>query len=150
MSDLSYTNENNDEVRTSKFLKNRKTCCKTNCLHCPYGFTLKTHGLDFVPVCIESIEKANAIIKSQDNHQASLASSILASAFGSPKKEVLISDKNIDKYFFIKLKGIDCGVAKKGIHQLNKVYLKEHFTEQGLDLHFVNSLYEKNDHINPN
>ena len=35
---------------TSQQLKARKHCCKSGCLHCPYGFTLKKFGLTFEKV----------------------------------------------------------------------------------------------------
>ena len=44
---LTYTDEEGREVKTSTFLKNRGSCCKTCCRHCPYGFTLKKRGLQF-------------------------------------------------------------------------------------------------------
>lgn len=33
---------------SAESLKKRGHCCKSACLHCPYGFTLKKHGLKFI------------------------------------------------------------------------------------------------------
>jgi len=41
---------NNDEYSpmSSKDLLKRGRCCKSSCLHCPYGHTLKKLGLKFI------------------------------------------------------------------------------------------------------
>ena len=144
MTNLTYKDENNNDVLTSQFLKNKKTCCKTKCLHCPYGYTLETLGLEFIPVTVESMARANEIISpKKEDEGLSLASSMLASAYGSPKKAVLITPRTLDKFLIIKLKERECGVVKKGIVQLSKIYLKEHFTDQGLELHIVDDLYNE-------
>lgn len=139
-----YKDENGLDVFTSEYLRNKKTCCKSTCLHCPYGHTLKTLGLEFMPVTKETMIKANQIIDPTygvEGATESLANSLLSSAFGAPKKSNLITKFTIDKYLFIKLKGRECGVVKKGIAQLSQIYLKKHFEDQGLDLHMVDALF---------
>lgn len=32
---------------SAEFLKKRGHCCKSGCLHCPYGFAIKKFGLQF-------------------------------------------------------------------------------------------------------
>jgi len=144
MTDLSYKDEKGLDVFTARYLRNKKTCCKTQCLHCPYGYTLETLGLKFVPVTLDTLDSANAIISPKGDEQegASLASSLLASAYGSPKKKISVSPQNIDKFFFIELKDKCCGVVKKGILQFSELYLLEYFKDQGLDLHTVNRYYD--------
>lgn len=44
----------------SEVLKKRGHCCKSGCLHCPYGFAIKKFGLQFVrpeEVSKEDLEK---------------------------------------------------------------------------------------------
>ena len=143
MDELTYENEDGRTVYTAQYLKNKRTCCKSKCLHCPYGFTLESLGLEFSPITQESMESANAIISAQALDEApSVASSLLASAYGKAKKTKLISSATMDKYFFVSLKGAVCGVVKKGILQVSEVFLKERFQNQGLDLHTINSFYE--------
>ncbi len=62
MSEKSYINENGDTVFTSHFLKLRGTCCKTACLHCPYGFTTKKLGIQFQDYQLDKITKAQNIL----------------------------------------------------------------------------------------
>ena len=46
MSDaLSYEDEFGNTIFTSEFYKRRGSCCKSGCLHCPYGYTLNKIGI---------------------------------------------------------------------------------------------------------
>lgn len=60
--ELTYQTPEGHTVFTSQFLKNRGTCCKSACLHCPYGFTLKKHGLQFKEVREEDFSQIEAMI----------------------------------------------------------------------------------------
>ena len=55
MNELSYQNKQGDTVMTARYLRSRKTCCKSGCLHCPYGFTLKKYGLAFRDITPEEL-----------------------------------------------------------------------------------------------
>ena len=140
MSDLFYINEDGNNVHTAQFLKNRGSCCKTNCLHCPYGTTLKNFPLTFEPIKLEEIAESQSIIDSVSGGGGGVASDLLDSAFGG-KKENKITKFNFDQYFFFSLKEQRCGVIHKGRLQLKKVFLKEHFREQGLDLPTVQTQF---------
>ena len=65
--ELSYEDENGDNVFTSQYFQNRGTCCKTNCLHCPFGTTIKNLGLQFREVSEDEISKAQDIIDLKEN-----------------------------------------------------------------------------------
>ncbi|MFG1492922.1 DUF5522 domain-containing protein [Halobacteriovorax sp. ZH4_bin.1] len=138
---LTYTNEQGREVKTSQFLKNRGSCCKTACLHCPYGFTLKKHGIQSQEVATDKIAKAQAILDANQQESPSVASSLMGAAFGGTKpKKVTISEANSSDFAFVELKGETFGLIEKGSVQAKKLYLKEQFKEQGLDLDTVNSI----------
>ncbi|MEC7277628.1 MAG: DUF5522 domain-containing protein [Bdellovibrionota bacterium] len=136
MSDLFYTNEEGRNVNTSKFLKNRGSCCKTNCLHCPYGFTLKNNPLTFEKVSLDTLKEAQAYIDFNNPQEDTIASGLLDSAFGG-KKKITLNKFNYQNFSFIKLKDIRCGVAHEGRLQIKEVFLGEHFQDQGLDLDTV-------------
>ena len=85
MNELTYQKDGHD-VKTSKFLRNRGTCCKTSCLHCPYGFTLKNNGLQFEVITQENLTEAKELAPSAEPEKNDIAASFLAGAFGSPKK----------------------------------------------------------------
>ncbi|MFG1481739.1 DUF5522 domain-containing protein [Halobacteriovorax sp. HFRX-2_2] len=138
---LTYTNEQGREVKTSQFLKNRGSCCKTACLHCPYGFTLNKHGIQSQEVTVDLIAKAQAILDANQEQSQSVASALMGSAFGGSKpKKVTISESNSSDFAFVELKGEIFGLIEKGSVQAKKLYLKEQFKEQGLDLDTVNSV----------
>ena len=143
MAELSYTNEDGDSVKTSQFLTNRGSCCKTSCLHCPYNFTITKHGLEFKKVDLTSITKGQAIIDSNSpKEEDSISAALLSSAFGGVKKKEVISKYQLDNYRFIYLNGHECGIVKVGTVGVSALYLKEHFKEQGLDIDLVSSYYQ--------
>ncbi|ATH07162.1 hypothetical protein BIY24_04175 [Halobacteriovorax marinus] len=142
MSELIYTNESGDQVKTSQFLKNRGSCCKTSCLHCPYNFTLNKHGLEFEQLKLESMAKAQRIIDDNSpKEENSVSASLLASAFGGAKKKDTISKFQLDSYRIVKIKDHICGVVKVGKLGVSALYLKEHFKDQGLTKDTVASFF---------
>jgi len=144
LSDLTYTNSAGNTVYTSQFLLNRKTCCQTTCLHCPYGYTTKTHGLEFNKVEVESIETAQGIVGSLGSEQKSVSQSLLDSAFGtSKKKKKVITESNMSNFLFVLIKGVVCGVLEIGKLQGLELFLMDHFKNQDLTLDSVNSYYIK-------
>ncbi|AYF44010.1 hypothetical protein BALOs_1000 [Halobacteriovorax sp. BALOs_7] len=142
---LTYTNDEGLEVKTSQFLRNRGSCCRTSCLHCPYGFTLKNNDITFRDVNAQEIKLAQTIMDESAGKQeetSSIAASLMGSAFGTPKKKVnsiQINDENYHNYAFATLKEVVFGLIEKGPNQARKLYLREHFKEQGLDIDFINS-----------
>lgn len=142
MAELSYTNEDGDSVKTSQFLKNRGSCCKTSCLHCPYNFTLTKHGLEFKELDLNTMPKAQRIIdENSPKEDNSVSASLLASAFGSAKKKDTISKFQLQNYRLVELKGETCGVVKVGSVGVSALYLKEHFKDQGLNKDIVSSYF---------
>lgn len=143
MADLFYVNEDGDNVHTSQYLKNRGSCCKTNCLHCPYGTTLKNFGIQFQQLKIEDMKEGNAIINSTlSDDEEKLGESLLQEAIGK-KKKIEVSKFNFKNFYFILIKERKVGLVKKGRLQLKEIFLKQRFTEQGLDLATVTSFFSE-------
>lgn len=120
--DLSYLSPEGYSVFTSEYLKKRGTCCKSACLHCPYGYTLKKHGLEFVSVEDTDHEKIVEIMA--------------------------LSGQSVDfKSFFpenvklIKLKGTLAGVMLKNHIVIKHLILLPRFTEQDLSREMVESYF---------
>lgn len=141
MSELTYKNEAGQEVFTSQFLKNRGTCCKTSCLHCPYGFTLKNNEIEFSEISLSEISRAQSIINSNSAATSSISDSLLSSAFGGSKKIDQIKSYNLDKFVYASIKGVVFGVVKKGNLQPENLYLMEQFKNQGIDLDYIRSCF---------
>ena len=61
--ELSYLTPEGYTVFTSKFLKNRGTCCKSACLHCPFGYTIKKHGIEFKDISESDFSEVDDLVK---------------------------------------------------------------------------------------
>ena len=118
-----YEDEQGLTVFTSAFLTARKTCCKTACLHCPYGFTLKKLGLQFADCPPERIDEAKAILKEVGQEAVDLSPFLP------------------DNVKFIIIKDRVCGLLTKNHIVIKGLYLRPHFQQQGLSKEMVESYY---------
>ncbi len=117
--ELSYETPEGYTVFTSQFLKNRGTCCKSACLHCPYGYTLKKHGLQFQEIKEEDFPEVEAIINQSGQTMTDWKS---------------FWPENIR---FILLKNQQCGVLLKNHIVIKHLYLRPYFQQQGLSKEMV-------------
>ncbi|MDD0851648.1 DUF5522 domain-containing protein [Halobacteriovorax sp. GB3] len=155
--ELTYINSDGDTVFTSAFLKKRGTCCKTNCLHCPFDFTIKNYSIEVEEMKLKHLKFANEIIR--DNkpvEQSDISKMLLASAFG--KKDKLrthhITEDNLSNFAFGIFKGHACAVIEfsNKLSESNKgksnsivagrsvknLFLKKEFQNQGLGIEHIN------------
>jgi hypothetical protein len=119
--ELSYLSPEGYTVFTSQFLKNRGTCCKSSCLHCPFGYTLKKCGLEFQAVTeseFESVEKIFSDVSTPTPDWKSFY----------PENILLI-----------KLKGSICGLLLKNHIVVKQLFLLPQFQNQGLSKEMVES-----------
>lgn len=121
--ELTYLSPEGFTVFTSHYLKNRGTCCKTTCLHCPYGFTLKKIGLQF-----EVAEESH----SQEIEQ------VIAESGVSDVDWRAFLPSNV---CLVKIKDVVCGVILKNHIVVKHLFLKKHFQNQGLSKELVESYY---------
>jgi hypothetical protein len=135
MTKLSYINKNGDTVFTSQFYKNKGTCCKSGCLHCPYFYTLNKGGLK-----LEEINSENEIeskeIYNKYFEKDSFTSSLLASAFGNSAKNKFSSEH----FKVLTLKDFVCGIIEIKNGKLSGFYLKDEFNDQGINETYILSL----------
>ncbi len=145
---LTYLNEDGESVFTSTYLKNRGTCCRTNCLHCPYGFTIKNHPIEIVEMTTKQMKYANEIIRdTQPVEQDELTTSLLAGAFGAKDKIRIhhITNTNLSNYAFAVFKDVACGVIEfsnklsesASGREIKNLYLKKEFQNQGLGVEHI-------------
>lgn len=117
--ELTYETPEGYTVFTSQFLRNRGTCCKTACLHCPYGFTLKKHGLGFREVKKEDFPQIETMLQES----------------GKPVVDWKpFFPENIQ---FILIKDIVCGFLLKNHIVIKHLFLKPHFQNQDLSKEMV-------------
>jgi hypothetical protein len=121
MSDYFYLNEKGDQVFTSQYLLNRKSCCKTACLHCPYGFTVKKHGFTF------------ELVETDDDIK--LALHIVAGDFEKWQKYPP------EHRYFVVLKDQYCAVFGKNHIQIKDLWLKPEFKSQGISKELLESYF---------
>ena len=139
MTELTYQKDGHD-VKTSQFLRNRGTCCKTSCLHCPYGFTLQKEGLQFHPINEENFPEALELAPPETSSENSIAASFLASAFGAPKDKTSITKESMSDFLLVTIKGEVCALVKIESLQASEIFYAKHFEYQGIDLDIINSL----------
>jgi len=117
--ELSYETQEGHTVFTSQFLRNKGTCCKSACLHCPYGYTLKKHGLEFKEVKEEDFPQIETMLEES----------------GKPKVDW--------KYFWpenikvVTIKDKPCGFLLKNHIVIKHLYLMPHFQDQDLSKEMV-------------
>lgn len=119
----SYLNENGDVVFTSDYYLRKGSCCKSCCLHCPYGMTLKKFGLEFEDYSVEKKELAQKILMESGRAEFDL--------------------KNYANEFikFATIKGVICGLICVDKLFVKEIFLKHHFQNQGLDKEVVESYF---------
>jgi Family of unknown function (DUF5522) len=121
--ELSYLSTEGFTIFTSQFFKNRGTCCKSACLHCPFGYTLKKLGLQFEEVAEAAFGEVEEIIKESGQESSDWKT---------------FWPENIK---FLKIKNQTCGVMLKNHLVVKKVFLKKHFEDQGLSKDIIESYY---------
>lgn len=141
MSELSYINEDGDTVFTSQYYLNRGTCCKSNCLHCPFGTTIKNLGLEFRKIEESEIEVAQDIIESEKAPSSSVSDMLMSSAFGGGPKKVKLGAQDLSSYRFVLIKSQVCAVIKLTQIQVAEIYLHPRFKQQGITKELVESYF---------
>jgi hypothetical protein len=138
--DLSYTLPDGRLIFTSEYFRRKKACCKSSCLHCPYGHTLKSLGLTFRQYQ-ESDEALLKTLLSNNGFSVDYVSSMLSAASGMKQKKFDI-EANANKIQMILLKEFVCGFGVVENGQLVQIFLGQHFKHQGLDLAVVQEYYK--------
>ena len=126
MSKLTYINDQGNVVFTSTSLRNKKSCCHSTCLHCPYGTTLNKFGVKIQEVSEFSSDLVTKIVN-ELKPKSSLSNSLLSEAYGK-EKELAESDLKI-----LTLKGVICGICYIKNQSLQKFFLKSEFRDQGIE-----------------
>jgi hypothetical protein len=119
--DSSYLDKEGNCVFTSYYLKARKTCCKTACLHCPYGFTIKKNGIQFQDFTLDRCDEANEILA---EHKKMLSD---------------IQGHDHANIKFMILKGHVMGMLIKNHIIIKEFYLKKYFQDQDIYKELVES-----------
>ncbi len=98
--------------------RKRGSCCKSGCIHCPYGFTIKKYGLKF-----QDLESDN------DSRLQKFEISINIDEF------------TLEDYKFVYLKETLCGIIRKDKLFVREFELLVEFRDQGIDKPIIESYY---------
>lgn len=120
--ETSYINTEGNLVFTSTYLKNKGTCCKSACLHCPFGFTVKKLGIQFREVRSE---------------EETLLGEYISYA---PAPIDLFVFPNEHRQWIL-LKDQIAGVILKNHIVVKHMILGPHFKDQGINKDLVESYY---------
>ena len=140
---LTYTDESGNEIKTTQFLRNRGSCCKTACRHCPYGFTLKEKGLQFSDYSLQQKALAEKFLQDEEGPGPlhDIATSLLAEGLGQKKKVFSLEDHPVESLKFILLKGRIIGLTMISGIQVKNIFLDKYYQDQGIDIPVVESFY---------
>ena len=162
MSSLSYVNKNGDHVFTAEYHRKRGSCCKSKCLHCPFGTTIKAYGLSFENVTAENEKVAKDILdfhnskvgEVEESPADSFTMDLFQKAFGAGSKKTeerdihVLDKETFDQFDLILLKGTVCGLLKKRsigmIKGVKECFILPEFSDQGLTKDLIESFYNSN------
>lgn len=114
-----YINSDGFNVFTTEYLKKRGTCCRSSCLHCPYGFTVKKYGIHFISI-------------------SSLDDQLLQEiSTGWDSKKIDWSKYPLGNIKLIKLKDAIIGALIKDHISIKHLFLKTEFQSQGLSKELI-------------
>ena len=119
----SYEDAQGNVVFTSTYLKLRGTCCKSACLHCPFGYTLKKLGVQFQEWDPSREEEARGYLADAGRSDFDLAPFLP------------------DNAKFISIKDKVCGLMVKNHIVVKGVFLGRHFQNQGLSKEIIESYF---------
>jgi len=119
---------------SAQALLDRKRCCKSACLHCPYGHTIKTLGLELREYQQENLVLINdALVDNGINTKSDFTANLLAQNLGEKIKTFDLSNENLKTCRLIYLKDHYVGF----IHKEDELYLLDSFKFQKITLDLV-------------
>lgn len=116
----------------------RGYCCKSLCLHCPFGHTASKLGYEFQEVHELNLVEAQEILAARVPQ--GVAAMLLNQAF-KPEKTFHINSENMSNYKMVTLKDFVIGLIYIKDKE-EKLFLKTNFSDQGIELETVLSYYK--------
>jgi hypothetical protein len=130
-----YTNDEGNTVLTAEFHLKRGRCCRSSCLHCPYGHTVSTIGFEFLDFTEDKKELVEQIlIENEFNKPQSLADQMLSANLGTKRKELKLSSYDPNDIKVLTLKDIVCGFVIIENDEVKRSFLAKRFQFQRIEL----------------
>jgi hypothetical protein len=130
--------ETGEMIFTSHFLKKRGRCCRSSCLHCPYGHTLEKINFeirDYEPEQKLYLDKV--LNENEYNKPLSVADSLLSQNLGSKRKSIDLSEFAPSDIKMIYLKKYFVGFLTLTEGKLDQYFLGKQFQFQQIERHHV-------------
>lgn len=102
---------------SAESLKGKRSCCKSGCLHCPYGFTVKKFGIQFSD--LTDLELANKLTNNK----------------------IDLETYTLENYKFVLLKNYVCGVIRIDHLFVRQLFIRPEFSLQSISKELVESYY---------
>ena len=105
-----YINEDGLTVFTSDYHRKKGSCCHSNCLHCPFGTTLKNFGVKIHLSNEENKQMRDNLFQILFGAPDGVMGELLGEAFGKPKKQK-VEEQNQNQLQKMLLVGADLVVS---------------------------------------
>lgn len=115
-----YQDDPRHPSMSSDSLKKRGHCCRSACLHCPYGFTVKRHSIKFL-----EFNETNIDLVQDLTGQLALS----------------LDEKQFSEYRLVILKNFIIGYIKVNSIVVTEMNLLPSFRDQGLSKELIESYY---------
>ena len=129
-----YINEDGLTVFTSDYHRKKGSCCHSNCLHCPFGTTLKNFGVKIHLSNEENKQMRDNLFQILFGAPDGVMGELLGEAFGKPKNQ------KVSDYQLLTLKDVPCGLIRLEQGRVVEYKLLGVFSNQGIDESYLNSL----------
>lgn len=141
--DMYKLDETGEMIFTAHFLSKKGRCCKSTCLHCPYGHTLTKINIEFRAFDNNLQRLEDVLIENEYNKPVSIADQLLASNLGSKRKQLDIKSVPTELIRLMFLKNYFMGFVVVENNKVSKFFLGKQFQFQNIDLHTVQEHYSK-------
>jgi len=131
MSD-SYITNDGLRIWTSEHLLKKGACCRSSCLHCPYGHTVKTIGLNISDYDDSYLEEMNQILEAQGHKKSQNIALRLLEEINEQKEQIELFSMDKGLIRIIKLKDFFCGFIFLSNGKVDQLFLKSEFQFQGI------------------
>jgi hypothetical protein len=133
--EMHYVDSDNRVIFTSHYHLKRGRCCKSACLHCPYGHVYKL--FDFKFTLVDSLESEDFLSVLDDNQlleKKTVSENLLGAAFGKSIKKINVSELKRENWYYIYLKGYYVGLMEVVENSIRRFYLRRAFRDQNIDI----------------
>lgn len=135
--DMYMIEETGEMVFSAHFLQKKGRCCKSTCLHCPFGHTLQKIDIEFRENNIDQKILEKTLIENEYNKPSSVADQLLASNLGNKRKTLDLSKIDSNDIRIMYLKNYIMGFVILKDKNIDKIFLSKHFQFQHIDMNLV-------------